>query len=125
MNRKQFGEMLREIREARDNQNDPQNVVDKYRKQFMYAYVYSDPIAKSIFGSEQFKSLTIDFMNAILDLKGDEYYKDRLVYYIARQPGRQQPPCAVAARDRCHQQRGKRRFQRQKLQALAKRRKIE
>lgn len=57
--------------------------------------------------------------------EGDEYYKDRLVYYIARQPGRQQPPCAVAARDRCHQQRGKRRFQRQNLQALAKRRKIE
>ncbi len=76
MNRKQFGEMLREIRDARDNQKDPQQVVNKYREKFTYAYVYSDPIAKYIFGSEQFKNLTIDLLNAILELKGDECIKD-------------------------------------------------
>ncbi len=75
MNRKQFGEMLAQMQAAIKANKDPQEVLDLYYKKYKYAYVYNDAIAKSIFGSEVREKLTIDLLNAILKLEGDNRIK--------------------------------------------------
>lgn len=75
MDRTTFGEMLVKIREAVDANLDPQDVVNSYRKNYKYAYVYNDAIVKTLLGTKKHERLAIDFLNAALKLDGADCIK--------------------------------------------------
>ncbi len=75
MNRKQFGQMLADMKRAINENRDPQEVLNGYRQKYKYAYIYSDAIAKTIFGTEAHEKLAIDLLNAIFKLEGDNRIK--------------------------------------------------
>lgn len=75
MNRKQFGQLLADMKRAINENRDPQEVLNKYRQKYKYAYIYSDAIAKTIFGTEAHEKLAIDLLNAIFKLEGDNRIK--------------------------------------------------
>ncbi len=79
MNRIQYAAMLRAIRE------NPANLA-KFRAKFKNVYPFSDAIFKILMINEKYPSRFITFVNAMLDLRGDDRIKD-FHFEVQEQPG--------------------------------------
>ena len=79
MNRIQYAAMLRAIRE------NPANLA-KFRAKFKNVYPFSDAIFKILMINEKDPSRFITFVNAMLDLRGDDRIKD-FHFEVQEQPG--------------------------------------
>ena len=70
MNRKQFAELIRKLKEANKRGEDVDAIMKAHEHE--NAYVYNDGIFKKIFASEENIALTTDLVNASLDLFGSD-----------------------------------------------------
>ena len=64
--------MLADINETNKNGGDVSACIAKYREKYTYVYVYNDSIFKILFGNPENERMTVDFLNAVLDLYGSD-----------------------------------------------------
>ena len=64
--------MLVDISETKKRGGDVAACIAKYRKKYKYVYVYNDSIFKILFGNPENERMTVDFLNAVLDLYGSD-----------------------------------------------------
>lgn len=64
--------MLADISETNKVGGDVSACIAKYREKYKYVYVYNDSIFKILFGNPENERMTVDFLNAVLDLYGSD-----------------------------------------------------
>lgn len=72
MNKEQYAAMLADISETNKVGGDVSACIAKYREKYKYVYVYNDSIFKILFGNPENERMTVDFLNAVLDLYGSD-----------------------------------------------------
>ena len=72
MNKEQYTEMLKNISETHKQGGNISACIAKYNKLYKYMYIYNDNIFKILFGNPENEKITIDFLNAILNLYGSD-----------------------------------------------------
>ena len=72
MTKEQYAAMLAEINETNKNGGDISACIAKYRKKYKYVYIYNDSTFKMLFGNPENERITVDFLNAVLDLYGSD-----------------------------------------------------
>ena len=72
MKKEQYAAMLADIYETNKNGGDVSACIAKYRKKYKYVYIYNDSIFKMLFGNPENERITVDFLNAVLDLYGSD-----------------------------------------------------
>lgn len=70
MTKEQYAAMLADINETNEKGGDISACIAKYREKYSYVYVYNDSIFKILFGNPENEKMTVDFLNAVLDLYG-------------------------------------------------------
>ena len=64
--------MLADINETHKAGRDTSACIARYRKQYKFAYIYNDTIFKLLFGNPENERMTVDFLNAVLNLCGSD-----------------------------------------------------
>lgn len=72
MTKEQYAAMLADISETHKKGGDTSACIAKYKARYKYIYVYNDIIFKILFGNPENEKLTVDFLNAILNLCGSD-----------------------------------------------------
>ena len=72
MTKEQYAAMLADINETNRKGGDVSACITKYREKYTYVYVYNDSIFKLLFGNPENERITVDFLNAVLDLYGSD-----------------------------------------------------
>ena len=72
MTKEQYAAMLADINETHKAGRDTSACIARYRKQYKFAYIYNDTIFKLLFGNPENERMTVDFLNAVLNLCGSD-----------------------------------------------------
>ena len=72
MNKEQYAAMLADINETNKKGGNVAACIAKYREMYTYVYVYNDSIFKILFGNPDNERMTVDFLNAVLNLYGSD-----------------------------------------------------
>ena len=72
MTKEQYAAMLADINETNKIGGDVSVCIAKYRKKYKYIYIYNDSIFKMLFGNPENERMTVDFLNAVLNLYGSD-----------------------------------------------------
>ena len=64
--------MLADISETNKKGGDVSACIAKYREKYKFVYIYNDSIFKMLFGNPENERMTVDFLNAVLDLYGSD-----------------------------------------------------
>lgn len=86
MNKKQYADMLKDICETHKSGGDVSACIEKYNELYKYVYVYNDAVIKLLLGSPENEAITIDFLNAALQLYGSDCI-DHLTFENLERPG--------------------------------------
>ena len=86
MTKKEYAAMLVDINETHKAGGDVSACIARYREKYKFVYIYNDSIFKLIFGNPENERMTVDFLNAVLNLCGSDCI-ERLAFVNPAVPG--------------------------------------